>query len=74
MSSEDKYLEILIKIEKRLDDIEGKLEYISNSSRNMDNHISFVENIYGIVKKPFFYILNKIQHIENTEMKRLVYI
>ena len=40
-------------LEERLDSIENNLTDIQMSSKNMDNHISFVENLYEVFKSPF---------------------
>lgn len=64
----------LVNIEKRLENIEHKLECgeknvevlkdeltsIKSSTAHMDNHISFVENVYDNVKSPLFYVLQKL--------------
>lgn len=56
----------------RLQDIERKLEGLESlkeSSKNMDEHISFVENVYDSIKSPFYYILNKVSGIDIPEKK-----
>jgi archaellum component FlaC len=64
----------LVNIEKRLENIENKLgnnennienikndiNCIKNSAIHMDNHISFIENVYDNVKSPLFYVLEKL--------------
>jgi hypothetical protein len=42
--------------------IENKQNTIMNSTSNMDNHISFVENVYETLKNPLNYVANKINH------------
>jgi hypothetical protein len=51
-------LDKLVLIEKKLEVIESEIENIKNSTKNMDTHISFVENVYESVKYPFYYIMN----------------
>jgi hypothetical protein len=41
----------------RLDKVEKTLSIVNTSTKNMDQHINFVENIYTVVKKPFTSIL-----------------
>jgi hypothetical protein len=35
----------------------------------MNEHISFIENVYDTVKNPFYFIINKIRPIENIPEK-----
>lgn len=53
----------LIAIDTRLIAIENDLKSIKSSSNNMDEHISFIENVYDTIKNPFYYIINKIKPI-----------
>jgi len=41
----------------RLEMLEKTLHIVNKSTKNMDQHINFVENIYTVVKKPFTSIL-----------------
>lgn len=68
-SNLDRFFEKLTNIEKRLDEMEGKIEFITHSSYKMNNHISFIEKVYDTVKTPFFYIINKIQPINTKELE-----
>ena len=54
-----KILETLETLDKRVTDIDTKLDNISTeisclnkSAKNMDEHISFVENVYDVVRNP----------------------
>lgn len=44
---------LLHKILERLNDLETRIKKVENSTNNMDEHISFVEEIYTSIKKPF---------------------
>lgn len=55
MNIDDKLDMILLKLEN----LENRIEHIEQSTNNMDNHISFVENIYKIIQKPFMRLLNQ---------------
>lgn len=73
---EDERTQILYKILDKLDDIDQRLgviesdiEQIKKSNSNMDEHISFVENVYDTIKNPFYYIMNKIEPIDTIHIK-----
>jgi len=55
-------------ITERLEYIENDIKDIKKSSNNMDEHISFVENVYDTVKIPFYYIINKITQNNVTDI------
>ena len=58
----DKFELRLQNIEKLLSEIDEKLNQLTKSCSNMDEHISFVESVYDTMKKPFAYILpNRIR-------------
>lgn len=81
-----KYMEeILIKINKNLENIDEKLENIEKritvlenkvdgelikECKKMGSHIDFVETVYDNVKHPLGYINNKIKGIIGTEEKQ----
>ncbi len=58
-------------IEKRLDELEKKLDLIINILNNdikencekMGGHINFVETVYDNVKNPLGYLCNKINYL-----------
>lgn len=50
-------------IEKRLDTIETALGTIKKSSKQMENHIEFVETVYDNIKTPFNFIMEKVAPI-----------
>jgi hypothetical protein len=64
-----KILDKLDNIEERLEKIEKEVNYIKDSSDNMNEHISFVETVYDTVKSPFYFIMNKIKPIEQIPVK-----
>lgn len=41
----------------RLEKVESTLNIVNKSTKNMDEHINFVENVYTVVKKPFVSLL-----------------
>ena len=49
--------ERLSSIEASLLRIETKLEAVSSSCTNMDDHIDFVESVYSAFKRKFFFFL-----------------
>lgn len=64
-----KILDKLDNIEERLEKLEKEVSYIKDSSNNMNEHISFVENVYDTVKSPFYFIMNKIKPIDGIPIK-----
>lgn len=64
----------LERIEDRLSRIEEHMVDLHRSSDNMDRHITFVENIFSVVKAPFTYLLRlyykndekEIEHVEKV--------
>ena len=42
----------LERIEAALSRIEERLDRLERSCTNMDEHIGFVENVYGVVRRP----------------------
>jgi chromosome segregation ATPase len=53
----DKIESLLEKTNSRLEKVENTLQIVNNSTKNMDEHINFVENVYTVVKKPFATLL-----------------
>ena len=63
----DEVLKKLEDIEKRLENIENSINNINNrldgvevNTNMMGSHIHFVEDVYDKVKKPLYYISNRI--------------
>ena len=50
----------LNEIDTRLCNIETVIGHVQTSSNKMDNHISFVETVYNIIKFPLSFIINQI--------------
>ena len=69
MNTNDEIMNLLLKIYKRLDKIEEILLVTKNASNKMSNHIDFIDNIYDIIKKPFYKILSI--NINIDKIKRL---
>jgi archaellum component FlaC len=57
--------ETLIEIKNELKEIKKKLQEIDEKCVKMSNHINFIESVYEKVKKPFNYLMNKVNVIEN---------
>ena len=62
----------LNEVSNTLHDVNYKIDKINKSTKNMDEHISFVEAVYSSVSNPFYYILNKVsrQPVKQIEMKK----
>lgn len=57
-STHDVLKDILLEIQNlksEINTIKQELKEISKSTNNMDNHISFIESIWSLVKSPFSY-------------------
>lgn len=62
-----------------LENIEKDITHVRKSTKNMDEHIDFVENVYSVIKNPFTSILklyysknnNQILKIEELNEKRI---
>ena len=55
--NDENIIEILRRIESRLDKIEYILNGTQKSAQKMEDHIDFVDTVYDNIKKPFFKIL-----------------
>jgi len=55
--NDENIIEILKRIEERLDNIENILNNTQKSAQKMEDHIDFVDTIYDNIKKPFSKIL-----------------
>ncbi len=55
---DNEIINILKKIEERLDNIEYVLQMNQKSAKKMDEHIEFVDSVYDSVRKPFCKILS----------------
>jgi len=63
------------KLEKRVDDIEKKLDKLINLIENkvepntnkMSNHIDFIETVYDNIKNPLGYFMYKISYFKGNE-------
>jgi hypothetical protein len=53
-------LEILEKIEKRLEKIEEELACMKKDTENMSSHITFVDGVYKSVRKPVQSLLSSL--------------
>lgn len=50
-------------IEMALQRIEAKLDAISNSCSNMDDHIGFVEGVYEVARRPLTRLLGVLPRV-----------
>jgi uncharacterized coiled-coil protein SlyX len=57
----DDILESIKNIEKRIDNIEVKLNVIENDCVKMNNHVDFIQSTYKIIRKPLNYLTNKLE-------------
>jgi hypothetical protein len=58
MNTNEDIVNILLRIESRLDKIEEIILENKESADKMSNHIDFIDNVYDNVKKPFCRILS----------------
>jgi len=66
----NKLIEILNKIEIRLENIEDEIKLFKQESANvktscnkMDQHIDFIEGTYNVLRTPLNYITNKVNYL-----------
>ena len=61
----------LERIEQQLEEIQAILRNMQQSCQGMDDHISFVENVYGVVRAPLDFtisnLINPIMRLGSTE-------
>lgn len=57
-------------IKSEISTIKIQIDSIKKSSSNMDNHISFVESVWTVVKNPFSHAL-QIYYGNNKSTKKL---
>ena len=50
----------LAQLEERVENIEKRTEKIETSAKNMDDHISFIDNVYDSVKSPFHKVMDLV--------------
>lgn len=58
MITNEEIMNILLRIENRLDKIEHIIQENKEAANKMSNHIDFIDNVYDNVKKPFCKILS----------------
>jgi hypothetical protein len=56
-------------MEKKIDKM---LELLEKDCKKMSAHIDFVENVYDNVKKPFYYVMNKVNHIVSGDTQTIL--
>lgn len=67
MSIEDKLDQIL----SRLETIERRLDKIEVSCSDMDNHIGFVEGVYGTLRSPLDYVARQVNRLSGSPQATL---
>lgn len=57
------------KLEKNINSLETKLdkllELLEKDCKKMTDHIDFIENVYDNVKSPFYYLMDKVNLLNN---------
>ena len=66
----DILIEKLDRIEEQLDKIENDIKVLKKGNEQLDDHITFIENVYDTIKSPFYYILNKVSYIDKIPNKQ----
>lgn len=59
----DILLNSMDRIESQLETLENRIEKIENSTKNMDDHIDFVNYTYMVMKKPMDMLKNMSERI-----------
>lgn len=60
--------QLLQSLDSRLITIEQKLEICEKSSKHLDEHIDFVENVYETISTPLNFACNKINKYINKSI------
>jgi hypothetical protein len=55
---------------KKLDKIEDRLTDLKKSTDRMDRHISFVDKVFDIIRKPFFLMMDTVSMMLPENEKR----
>lgn len=66
----DIIIEKLDIIEEKLDKLEKDIKILKNGNENINEHITFIDNVYDTIKSPFYYILNKVNYIDKIPEKQ----
>jgi hypothetical protein len=56
-------------MEQKMDRI---LELLEKDCKKMTDHIDFVENVYDNVKKPFYYVMDKVNFMVSGDNKSIL--
>jgi len=56
-------------MDKKMDKI---LEILEKDCKKMSDHIDFVENVYDNVKMPFYYVMDKVNHLVTNDNKKIL--
>lgn len=66
----DIIIEKLDRIEEKLDKLEKDIKILKNGNEKIDEHITFIDNVYDTIKSPFYYIINKVSYIDKVPEKQ----
>ena len=59
-------------LSNKIDNIENILSYdIQENCSKMSEHIDFIDNIYENIKHPMHFIFNKVNYLNNKEIKSI---
>lgn len=59
--------EMLLTLEKKVSELNTKIDNIDKTSEKMSEHIDFVEYIYSSISMPLNFVKNKIERIMGNE-------
>jgi chromosome segregation ATPase len=63
---------LLINLDKKVDDMNIKLQKVDSSCNKMDEHIIFIEDTYNILKTPLNYVKRSVDRLignnQNVEL------
>jgi archaellum component FlaC len=66
---DEKILEMLCLIDKKIDKIQTDLIEIKDNSKKMNDHIDFIEQTYDSLKTPIEFIKNKFNYLQLNSKK-----
>jgi septation ring formation regulator EzrA len=64
--------ERLTVLEHKMDMMLEKLDKLLDGQEKLDNHISFIENVYNTIRKPLFCIMDYANYYLHGEEPKLV--
>ncbi len=62
-NSDTDILELIVEIRKLRTQVENLEDQINNTKLILVNHISFIDSVFNTIKRPLFFVMNKVNNI-----------